>query len=146
MQLKFKENVCYTELRGEYWFGKQPGSVSTSETPATLLNEPYYLRSFNGGVFWLLQNIFDKQNQLVLKLDWYDPNSKVAGNEIDSAEKFSVADIKFITFGLGYNYYLNDNVKLMLWYDKVWNEKTKLTGFISDVNDNVLTIRLQFRF
>lgn len=146
MQLRFKENTGYTELRGEYWYGKQPGSVFTSETPATLLNEPYYLRNFNGAFFWLLQNIFNKKNQLVVKLDWYDPNSKVAGNEIDSAGKFSAADIKFTTLGFGYNYYLDENIKFMLWYDKVWNEKTKLSGFISDIKDNVFTFRLQFRF
>ena len=56
------------------------------------------------------------------------------------------ADIKFSTLGFGYICYINENVKLVLWYDKVWNEKTQLAGYTTDVKDDVFTCRMQFRF
>jgi hypothetical protein len=34
----------------------------------------------------------------------------------------------------------------MLWYDLIYNESTQLTGYKTDVKDNVFTCRLQFRF
>jgi phosphate-selective porin len=41
---------------------------------------------------------------------------------------------------------VNENLKLMLWYDWVKNENTALAGYLTDVKDNVFTCRLQFRF
>jgi phosphate-selective porin len=41
---------------------------------------------------------------------------------------------------------MTDNVKLMLWYDHVKNESTSLAGFTGDVDDDIFTARLQFRF
>ncbi len=58
----------------------------------------------------------------------------------------TAADIKFSTLGFGYICYINENAKLLLWYDKVWNEKTQLAGFTTDVKDDVFTCRMQFRF
>ncbi len=147
VQVKIKEPVGATELRAEYWYGKQPGSFATSETPAAPLTEPYYLRNYNGAFFYLLQNVINHKNQLGVKLDWYDPNRDVAGDEIGKANThFTPADIKYTTLGFGYINYINENLKLLLWYDRVWNETTQLTGFTEDVKDNVFTCRLQFRF
>ena len=97
--------------------------------------------------FYLLQHIFNTKNQLLIKYDWYDPNTDVKGNEIGAAgSNFTAANIKYSTLGFGYVNYLTDNVKLVLYYAKVTNEKTQLTNFTSDVKDNVFTCRLQFRF
>ncbi len=146
-QIKFLEkNNMQTELRAEYWYGKQPGTASTSETPAQLLNEPYYLRNFNGAYFYALQHIFNNQNQLGFKLDWYDANTKVKESEIKPENGFSSADIKYTTLGFGYIHTFNPNLKVIAWYDRVWNEKTGLTGYESDAKDNVFTMRMQFRF
>jgi len=146
-QLRFKHAWGYTELRAEYWFGKQTSTASNSETPSELLIEPYYIRDFDGAFFYLLQNIINTRHQVGLKYDWYDPNSKIKGKEIgNSASNLNATDIKYSTISLGYNYYMNDNFKLLVWYDMVKNESTSLNGFNVDIQDNVLTIRLQFRF
>ena len=87
------------------------------------------------------------KHQLVLKYDWYDPNSKVSGNEIGApGSNLSVANIRYNTLGIGYVYYMTENVKLVVYYARVMNEHTRLAGYTSDVSDDVMTCRLQFRF
>ena len=149
MQIKIKNKAGFTELRGEYIFGTQTATTNTSETPAALLtgNEGYYIRHFNGAYFYLLQNIFNPHHQLGVKYDWYDPNTKVQKDDIGKAgTTINATDIKYSTLGFGYIYYMNENLKLVLWYDKIINEKTQLTGYTTDLKDDVLTCRLQFRF
>ena len=56
----------------------------------------------------------------MIKYDWYDPNISVSANDINiPGSNLSAADIKFSTLGLGYIHYINENLKLVLWYDKV---------------------------
>ncbi len=148
-QLKIKNKKGFTELRAEIMMGTQTGTALTSETPVSLLSgeNGFYQRKFSGGYFYFLQNIFSVKHQLVLKYDFLDPNIKVARKEIGVAgSNFSPADIKYNTIGLGYINYLTDNVKLVLFYTKVFNEITALNGFSSDINDDIFTCRLQFRF
>ena len=84
---------------------------------------------------------------MLIKYDWYDPNTEVSANDIGKAGTgLNAADIKYSTLGFGYNYYMNPNVKLLLWYEIIKNEKTQLPGYTSDLKDNVFTCRLQFRF
>ncbi len=145
-QLKLKSSLGSTELRGEYWWGTQPSTANEPETPAVLSSAPLYIRNFDGAFFYLLQ-FFGKKHQLGLKFDWYDPNTKISDKQIGTTSSLTnYADIKFTTFSMGYNHYFNENVKLLLWYDLVTNEKTALPGYEDDIDDNVLTLRLQFRF
>ena len=58
----------------------------------------------------------------------------------------NVANIKYTTLGFGYIYYISENAKLVLWYDKITNEKTALRGYSDNIKDDVFTCRLQFRF
>lgn len=147
LQIKIESKWGVTELRGEYWWGKQTATATESETPGLLLNEPYYIRNFDGAFFYFLQNIVNKQHQVGVKYDWYDPNTKVSGSEIGApGNNIGAANIKFRTWSFGYNYYINDNLKLFLWYDRVINENTSLSDFSGDIDDDVLTCRLQFRF
>jgi hypothetical protein len=147
MQLKWKHKYGATELRAEYWRGTQTASANTSETPPTLLQDPYYIRKFDGAFVYLLQNIINKKHQVGLKYDWYDPNTEVKEEEIGKdANNINATNIKYTTYSVGYNYSINENVRLMLWYDFVKNEKTSLAGYTSDLKDNVFTARLQFRF
>ena len=147
IQFKLKHKRGATELRGEYWKGTQTAIASTSETPAFLITEPYYIRKFDGAFFYLLQNIVNEKHQLVLKYDWYDPNTHVAKNDIGkSGTNINSTNIKYNTFGIGYIYYLNESLKLVLYYDKIKNENTQLAGFTNDLKDDVFTCRLQFRF
>ena len=149
-QIKYKNTKgLTTELRAEYIGGTQTGTAASSETPVTLASgiDGFHIRHFNGAYFYLLQHIFNTRNQLLVKIDWYDPNTKVKGNEIGAAgTNFTAANIKYRTIGFGYINYLTENVKVVLYYARVANEKTQLPGFTTDVKDDVLTCRLQFRF
>lgn len=146
MQLKWLHQKGSTELRAEIWQGTQTATFFTSETPPVLLVEPSYVRKFDGAFFYLLHR-FLIHHQLAVKYDWYDPNINIKGDQIGQpSSKTGAADIKYSTLGLGYINYLNDNLKLVLWYDIVKNESTAVPGYESDKKDNVLTCRLQFRF
>ena len=147
-QLRLKNKWGFTEIRGEFWNGTQTATYGSSETPPNLLasTDAYYIRPFNGAFFYFLQHIINEHHQLGLKLDWYDPNKDVKGEEIVLDNNFGPADIKYTTIGAGYTYYINDNLKLILWYEDVKNEKTGLPGYTEDLEDNVFTFRLQFRF
>ena len=150
IQLKIKNTKGFTELRAEYMTGTQTAFANTTETPAALptdISTPFYVRKFNGAYFYLLQNIFSTHHQLGIKYDWYDPNSDVKENEIGKAgSNINEANIKYSTLGFGYINYINENLKLVLWYEVIVNEKTQVPGYIADVKDNVFTCRLQFRF
>jgi hypothetical protein len=149
-QLKYKSSKgLTTELRAEFIAGTQTGTASSSETPTALATgaDGFHIRNFNGAYFYLLQQIFNTKHQLLIKYDWYDPNTKVTGNEIGAAgSNFTVANIKHHTIGFGYVNYLTENVKVMLYYARVINEKTQLTSYTNDIKDDVFTCRLQFRF
>ena len=148
-QLKIKNKVGYTELRAEYITGKQTGSAVSSETPGISFtgNEGYYIRKFRGAYFYFLQYLGSMRHQVAIKYDWYDPNRELTGDDIGTAgTAISAANIKYNTLGLGYIYYLTANAKLILWYDKITNEKTNLTGYKADIKDDVFTCRLQYKF
>lgn len=147
-QLKWlHKKSSVTELRAEYWQGKQTGFETTSETPAAIAaTDKYYVRNFNGSFVYLLHS-FNKHHQVGVKFDSYDPNTKVKGAEIGQGNNNThAADIKYNTWGVGYIYYVDENLKILTWYDIVKNESTSLQGYTSDLKDNVLTIRFQFRF
>ena len=149
MQVKFITKPGFVECRAELIAGKQTATRLSSETPAALLTgtDSYYVRNFNGAYFYLLCNVFNSRHQLGIKYDWYDPNTSVSKDEIGKAgSNFNAADIKYSTLAIGYNYYMNPNIKLLLWYDLVRNEKTFLSDYTSDLKDDILTCRLQFRF
>lgn len=147
VQLKWNHAWGASELRGEYWRGTQTATAKSSETPGTLLDEPHYIRRFDAAFFIFLQNIGNKHHQVGLKYDWYDPNTDAGGAQIGSAgANFTQADVRYNTLGFGYTYYINDNLKLTLWYDHIRNESTTLAGYTSDIEDDVFTCRLQFRF
>ncbi len=145
-QLIYKHGWGKTEIRGEYWKGKQPGTISTTVNPGELPEAPTYLRDFDGAFFYFLQNIVNEKWELIAKYDWYDPNVEVSGTELSGISNFSGADVKFSTLGLGLAHSFNDNLKILAYYDMVRNEKTALPGFMEDVKDNVFTWRIQFRF
>jgi hypothetical protein len=145
-QLKLKTKAGFTELRAEYWAGTQSATASTTETPATLLTEPIYIRKFDGAYFYLLSNVFNPHHQLGIKLDWYDPNTQLNAADIGKNNSISSTNIKYTTLGFGYINYINENLKLLLWYEIVTNEKTNLALYTTDIKDNIFTCRMQFRF
>jgi hypothetical protein len=150
IQLKIKHKAGFTELRAEFMAGKQTSFANTSETPAAIPSDfsgAFYIRNFNGAYFYFLQNVINVKHQVVVKYDWYDPNTDVSKNDIGKAgANINEANIKYSTLGFGYINYLNENLKLVLWYEKVVNEKTLLDNYSTDLKDDVFTCRLQFRF
>jgi len=122
--------------------------TASTSTP----NSDAYLRKFNGAYFYFIQNVKFIKTDLVVKYDWYDPNTDVAGNDINqlgvtSANgKLGAADIKYTTLGLGLVFHWDQNVKIMAYYDMVTNESTQITGYIKDLKDNVFTLRVQYKF
>ncbi len=147
VQLKLNHGWGATEWRAEYWMGKQPGTAFSTSNPGTLPTVPIYRRNFNGAFFCFLQNIVNEKHQLIIKYDWYDPNTKVKEENIGAnGTNFSAADIRYSTLGLGYLIHLNDHVRLVTYYAIVKNKPTRLQGYEKDLKDNVLTCRLHFRF
>lgn len=147
-QLSFEFPFGITTLRGEYIQGGQPGTSSTTKSPQSDPAADTYKRKFNGGYFYFLQNIGQTKHQVVVKYDWYDPNTEVAGDEIGrSKTKLNKTDIKYSTLGLGWIYHWDHNVKFTTYYALVNNETSKnLAGYTKDIKDNVLTLRVQYKF
>lgn len=153
VQLKWTHGWGNSEIRAEYWRGTQTATQFSSETPGVMALQPdgkpapYFVRPFDGGFLLFLQNIVDTKHQVGVKLDWYDPNRRVSGNDIGAAgSNLNAADLRYTTLGFGYVFYHSDPLKLTLWYDRVRNESTLLPGLTGDIDDDVLTARLQFRF
>ena len=147
-----------TTLKAEYMQGQQPGTSSTTTSPSVQPVPDTYIRNFTGGYFMLVQNIMQSKHQIVVKYDWYDPNTKAAGDDMGKAvlpfsgtsfSKTNTNDLKYTTLGLGYIYKLDNNVKFTLYYDMVTNEHSKnlvAGGYWRDLKDNVLTARIQYKF
>jgi hypothetical protein len=107
----------------------------------------YNVRNFCGGYLYYIQSLFSTRHQLVVKYDWYDPNSEVNGKDIGVINsKLNDTDIQYNTLGFGYINYLTENIKLVFYYARVMNETTLLKGYTSDVKDDVMTFRIQYRF
>ena len=81
------------------------------------------------------------------KYDWYDPNTDVEKNDIGkSGTNLTLADIRYDTYGIGFTRYFTGNLKFLVYYDIVKNEKTQLVGYTNDIEDNIFTFRMQLRF
>ncbi len=138
-----------TTIRGEYIQGEQPGVAGNSNSPKGVATAALYHRKFNGAYFYLIQNIGKSKFQVVAKYDWYDPNTEISGKQIGKAgtnTTKNIGDIRFDTYGFGVNYRLHQNIKLTAYYDYVVNEGTLVSGYASDIKDNVVTVRMQFKF
>jgi phosphate-selective porin len=98
------------------------------------------MREFSGFYAMLVKNI-GSQWQLALKYDSYDPNTKIADNDIDVKE-----DLVTNTIGFGLHNYSFSNIRVSLWYDMINTQTTSNTKFASDPIDNQLTLRLQYKF
>ena len=151
-QFTVSSGLGFTTIQGEYIEGTQPGFLSATNAgnvspSGAVAPGDTYLRKLNGGYISLVQDFIKVPISLVARYDWYDPNSKVAGDQIQSANKFSGADIKYTTSGFGLLYKLDEHIKLTGYYDVVRNETTsKLAGFSKDLKDNVITLRVQYKF
>lgn len=158
-----------TKLHVEYLFGQQPGTKASSKSPnagiipdgikkmnPNLSANDTYIRNFGGGYVMLTQDIGNLPFTVVLKYDWYDPNTKVSGNEVGK-NGTGFADLAQNTFGFGAFWRANKNIRLTAYYEINRYEKSDLSYqysysneakavLINDLNRNVFTLRLQYRF
>lgn len=125
-------------LKGEYVSGvnSTPSTISSTATRAAKLSDPNKIKNFSGYYVYLLKNI-GQRNQLVARYDFYDPNSKLAG---DAAGK----DLYYKTLTLAWQYYLNDNIRISLNYEMPKNETNATTP--ADLKDNTFGVRVQAKF
>ncbi len=153
-QLNIDWKPGITVLRAEYINGDQPGSGSTTASPNsnTPIVADIYNRKFDGAYFYFLQTIMQSPWQVIVKYDWYDPNTKVKGDEIGKTvagglKSTNSTDLKYTTLGLGLAYRWDANVKLTAYYDMVTNETSNnLSGYTKDLADNSFTLRMQVKF
>jgi hypothetical protein len=139
-------------LKGEYIQGKQPGTSATSQSCKSDLlysnaTTPVYLRKFSGFYGIIALNIDPIKSQLVGKYDVYDPNTDLALGDIKNA-----TDLKYTTIGGGLIYHWDENIKFIAYYDKVENEisanvtSTPAGIYSKDINDDVFTFRIQYKY
>lgn len=151
-QISYDWKAGQTSLRAEVISGEQPGSSSDTKSPndKNPITKDIYMRNFGGAVFYLTQQIAKTPFQVVLKYDWYDPNTDVEGNDIgktSSVKSTGVADLRYDTFGIGAAWMVDSNLKISTYYDMVTNETSEnLSGYTKDRTDNVVTVRMQMKF
>lgn len=149
-----------TQLRGEYIAGTQPGTEKSNTSPGTQPTTDAYIRNFSGAYAYLVQNIGQTRHQLVVKYDFFDPNTDISGDQIGVTtglpkgfKATNASDARFSTLGFGWIWRFNSQVKMTAYYDWVFNETTPyissastLKDLSSDRHDNVFTLRVQYKF
>jgi phosphate-selective porin len=125
-------------IKGEYIAGinSVASTVASTATMAQMKASPSLYNNFAGYYLYFIKNIGQK-NQFVAKYDYYDPNTKLSGDEAGNS-------INYKTFTLGWQYYLNDFIRISLTYEMPENEKNASNP--TDKKDNTLGIRIQAKF
>lgn len=153
-QFSFLSSLGKTTFRAEGLIGTQPGIAGSSRSPnyssrpENLPENSLFKRPFIGYFFYWVQDIGASPFSAVLKYDAYDPNTKVKGNEVGAEHSFtSKTDLAQSTIGIGGIYNFNKHIRLQAYYEFNFNEKSSLVkGYEKDRKDNVLTVRLQYKF
>ena len=115
----------YGDATWEHFGSKSPNSSALATTDT-------YIRNFNGGYVMLVQDIGFTPFSAVLKYDWYDPNTKVAANEIGLNDT-NKGDIDYRTL-VRFLWRVTNNVSLQAYYKFVNNEKSEsLSSYNKDL-------------
>jgi hypothetical protein len=125
-------------VKGEYIAGKNssPSTVAASATVAQMKASPSLYNNFSGYYIYFIKNIGSK-NQFVAKYDYYDPNTKLKGDDAGNS-------VFYKTWTLAWQYYLNDFIRISLNYEMPKNEINVTNP--SDKKDNTLGVRIQAKF
>jgi hypothetical protein len=154
VQLQYDHPFGTASLKAEYITGTQPGVASSSTVTGALASQSFttqpatdlYLRNFTGYYIWFTQQILKSKFNALVAYDVYDPNNKIAEREIGASNNTTAGDIKFSTLGYGFTYLVNPRVKVTIYNERVINSSTQLTDYQDDINDDVFTARLQYRW
>ena len=132
-----------TSLKAEYISGTLSGSTNSFEiNPGINANK---VRKFSGFYLAFMKNI-GKNHQAAIRYDQYDPNTKLSGSDVTRAD-----DLKFNTWTFAWQYFYDENVKVVLGYTMPLNEKSDLVAgdYLTtnkDRKDSTFSIRLQAKF
>jgi hypothetical protein len=147
-QLSIRSVLGTTTVRAEYITGIQTGRSTEYRSPQSTPSaaSANYIRNFEGCVVYFVQRIGKSKHEIAAKYDWIDPNTNVSPDDLNGVNGMKEGEIKYTTLGAGYNFYLDTNIKFMVYYNMVSNEVTKIKGYSRDLKDNMLTIRMQYKF
>lgn len=153
-RFSFLSSLGTTTIRAEGLLGTQPGIAGSSKSPnygSRPENKPenaLFKRPFLGYFFYLVQDIGTSPFSAVLKYDVYDPNTKIKGNEAGVENSYtSKTDLAQSTVGIGALYRFNKHIRLQAYYEFNFNEKSDwVKGYETNREDNVFTLRLQYKF
>lgn len=125
-------------IKAEYIAGvnSSVSTISSSASMAQMKADPNKLRNFAGYYIYLIKNIGQK-NQVVVRYDFYDPNTTLMGDA-------AVNDIYYKTWSLAFQHYLNDFIRISLNYEIPTNEINAANP--ADRKDNVFGVRIQAKF
>lgn len=137
-------------VRGEYLWGQQPGSETSSESPRSSARPAYdtYIRNFSGWYVYYVQYVTGTPLMAVLKYDRYDPNTKARGNNIGAPGSGTTpTDLAVDIFGFGVNWIINPAWLVMAYYEIPRSETTEnILRYNNPLKANMFTLRLQGRF
>ena len=127
-------------IKTEYIAGTFSGTNNAAQLNTAFTGNK--VRDFAGYYASFIKNI-GKHHQAVVRYDSFDPNSKLSGDAVKTAN-----DLKYDTWSLGWQYFYDENVKIVLSYVMPKNEISNTVGgdFVKDRKDNTFTIRLQASF
>jgi hypothetical protein len=125
-------------VKGEYIAGKNstPSTVAANATVTQMKSSPSMYNNFSGYYIYFIKNIGSK-NQFVAKYDYYDPNTKLEGDDSGNS-------VYYKTWTLAWQYYLNDFIRISLNYEMPKNEINATNP--ADKKDNTMGVRVQAKF
>lgn len=132
-----------TSIKAEYIAGTISGSTNPLETYTAFAANK--VRAFSGFYLSFMKNI-GKSHQAIVRFDQYDPNTKLSGFDVNRID-----DIKYNTWNFGWQYFYDENVKVVLGYNMPLNEKSDKVGGDfgtdkKDRKDSTFSIRIQAKF
>ncbi len=135
-----------SKLRGEFLFGSQPSQEGSFRSPignSYNPEEPFnHIREFYGWHIYYVQTLHSLPLSSVVKYSFMDCNSEIAGGEIANP-----TDLSRSALGVGLLWDFADYLGLMAYYEFNFNEKTnKIAEYSRDLQDDVFTLRLQYKF
>jgi len=175
-QLRVETALGTTRLQGEYIFGQHPGNnegaYSFLFNAGNMPTGPVYMRHISGGYVKLMQDLGRLPITLLLKYDWYNPNTRISGNSIGApgsgtqtlpSDNFLTprrnGNIAISTLGFGASWSINNALRLTAYYEIVRNETSHHLTNMRNANGqilmfgyegirpaNVFTLRLQYRY
>jgi len=126
-------------LKGEYIRGTYSGTTNAAQVNS--LFNANKIRNVEGYYISFVKNV-GKFNTASLRYDVFDPNTKLSGDAVKTKD-----DLKYNTWTFAWQYFFNDNIKIMACYVMPINEKSQNAGadYKIDKHDNIFTLRLQAR-